>query len=191
MLALRGDGVGAHNQMYVYFCDKFLKCIVGNQKFKRQTSNGCRISDIATATNEALGLPLLENSEHKWTMEFERKENGTNQEEREREALGNTKYTSAGRNINKKGYTKRYMGWTQNGIDRFNAILEVVKKDRSKNSIWFDKIMDQHFATKNEMKGMSAGDQEEKEKSMKRARAGNDLWDDSNENLNRENVAEI
>ena len=140
-MALRRLGNDEVNESYIYFCESFLKCIVGCQTFNRKWNLNMKLSEIATPSDEALGLLLLENSEYKWLCDCETPGNSTNNKE-ESNNITKTKYTSAGKQKEqKKGFTKRYGGWKNEGIQRFNKIMEMVKADRVRNGKWFDEIM--------------------------------------------------
>jgi hypothetical protein len=64
------------NESYIFFCDNFLKCVVGLHKFNRSIKNTHKLRHIATPSDEALALLLLENSEYRWNQEFEKKKKG-------------------------------------------------------------------------------------------------------------------
>lgn len=139
MLGLRKlSNANGFNQAYMYFCKNFLKCVVGLQAYKTLTRQGCSISNVATASDEAMALLLLENSSSRWNREFELKEERGEKVEIFEEDLPPTKYTSAGYNKQQKGFTKRNKGWKQAGIDRFNEILDAVTADRELNGKSFD-----------------------------------------------------
>jgi hypothetical protein len=126
------------NQSYVYFCTHFLKCVVGIVNYKKLLGQGCKLSKVATPSDEALALLLIENSIHRWTREFEIREVKGEQHQIKEDELVPSKFTSSGSNKRQKGLTKRYKGWTQAGIQRFNVLLDQVKEDRRVNGIIFD-----------------------------------------------------
>jgi hypothetical protein len=174
MLSLRRLANNEVNESYIFFCDHFLKCVVGVQRFNRKWNLNLKLSEIATPSDEALALLLLENSDYKWLSEFESGEAG-HVESTESQNL-KAKYTSAGKEKEqRKGFTKRYGGWKEEGIQRFNKILDMVKADRIKNGKWFDEIM----MTRSKLAGAK-----NKDVDVERAtwiRAGNDLFDDLEE----------
>ena len=172
ILALRKLGTNQVNDSYIYFCEKFLKCIVGAQTFSRGVKNKCKLSVIATPSDEALALLFLENSEYKWSMDFEKKKKGEEVDVQDNNVgTAPTKYTCAGQNKQQKGFTRKYGGWKNEGIERFNEILKMVRQDRIDNGAWFDEIMLQRAkeakpVTENAIPG------------GKKIKAGNDLFDE-------------
>lgn len=160
MLALRKLPGGEVNQSYIFFCQHFLKCVVGIQKFAKQWNKQYDITDIATPSDEAMTLLLLENSDMKWTREAEKGEKLP------------SKYTRTGYNKQLKGFTRRNQGWIKEGIVRFNALLAMVKQDRLENGAWFNlhvkDVMRQSHETTDEGTSLEAT----------YPTAGHDLFDD-------------
>jgi hypothetical protein len=136
IMALRVNANGDVNENYIYFCETFVKCIVGMQKFKRRWKQNKKFSSIATASDEALALLLVENSEFKWMMEGQ---SGSTVEEAAK--LATTKYTNAGKSKSSKGLTKKNCGWKNEGIDRFNELYYMVMDDRKVNGKVFDEYV--------------------------------------------------
>ena len=97
-----------------------------------------KISDLASSSDKAFGILLLENSEEKWTFEFEKNSQKADYHESE---LPCCKFTSGGSNQKQPGFTRHHRGWTQEGVGRFNTIVEKVRVDRIKNGREFDKFM--------------------------------------------------
>lgn len=147
---------------------------MGSQKFNRWLNLNMNLSEIATPSDEALGLLLLENSEVKWSFEV-----GTDTKDgsNEKDVDGvKTKYTSVGKySAQKKGYTKRYGGWREDGIQRFNDILDMVKADRIKNGEWFDVVMNERWRVD------SSKSKENEVPKSGELKAGNDLFDDDSD----------
>jgi hypothetical protein len=144
MLKLRMDENGVINKDYITFCEHFLKCVVGAQAYNRGLRMRTNISKIATPSDEALALLLLENSHYRWQMEFEQKEKlGNGQEDGAQQGsadLPPPKYTSAGGKRNQKGFTKKYGGWNKSGIERFNELYDHVIADRRAHATPFDQL---------------------------------------------------
>ena len=122
ILSLRKLESGEINPSYVYFCQHFLKTVVGMHKFNSNWQV-TKLSDVASSSDEAFGLLLLENSEEKWTFEYEKISQNIEYNEAD---LPSCKYTSGGNNRKQTGFTRRHRGWTQAGFVRFNALVELV-----------------------------------------------------------------
>lgn len=166
------------NENYVFFCEKFLKCVVGVQTFNSRWKKCTSVCQITTPSDEALALLLLENSEYRWTYEFEKKEK---EEEVQESDLPKPKYTSAGKNKEQRGLTKRYGGWTEEGIQRFNQIMHMVREDRKANGRWFDE------AITNRIKQKSVTVQEVQPNNY--TKAANDLEDEEENDAEDEDEA--
>lgn len=144
MLILRAEANGKINEDYVFFCEKFLQHVVGVNKFKAGYKNKTAISSLATASDEAFALLLLENTEIRWLDEHSKNPDG--EKKIDETTLPRTKYTSAGQNKQQRGFTKRYGGWKLEGINRYNELFDMVVEDRTKHGIWFDAIVAKRFA---------------------------------------------
>ena len=170
MLNLRKGSNNTVNESFVYFVEKFLKYVVGVQSFNRGWKKNTKLSVLASPSDEALSLLLIENSEQRWLQEFDKisREEAVNENE-----LQKAKYTSAGHNKSKKGITKKYGGWSNEGIERFNKLLEMVRTDREVNGAWFDQILQQRLKDSR----VDNDKEEDGEKHQVIAIAGNDLGD--------------
>ena len=100
---------------------------------KSGMKQGCLISDVASVSDEALCIAILENSWDKWIHLYKTRndtsddENSQDKEDNEENSpLPSTKWTEDGRGAG----AKKYFGWNRNGIDRFNAITALVREDR-------------------------------------------------------------
>jgi hypothetical protein len=160
---------GDVNKTYIFFCKHFLKCTVGSKKFKKGVKT-FPISKVATASDEALCLLLLENSETRWTMELEAYMEGRDAD------IARSKYTSSGINKSMRGYTKKHSGWANQGISRFNDLVKKCKDDRNQNGTWFDKIMEKEFNGGHE----NGDNNSDLEHEVEIVRATNELFDDDN-----------
>jgi hypothetical protein len=166
MLAMRKLGNNTVNEAYLYFCEKFLKYVVGVQSFNRAWKKNVPISEMATPTDEALALLLLENSHLRWSAEFAKAERGE-VIAKEDKTLPMPLYTRL--NGSQGGFTRKYCGWSENGIARFNELYEMVKKDRLNNGRWFDNILAARLAK-------SMVDKEDEEMHVMSVKADNDLF---------------
>ena len=97
-----------------------------------------KFSELVSSSDEGFAILLIENSEEKWTAEY----NKMNQNVLINEAdLPCCKYTSGGSNKKQLGVTRRHRGWTQEGVAKFNEIVQKVREDCIKNGNEFDKYM--------------------------------------------------
>ena len=151
ILLLRRLPTSKVNESYIFFCKNFLKCVVGTQKFNRGFKQGLKISQIASPSDEALALLLLQNSEFRWMMEYQKRSNG--EMVKKKDDLVATLYTTAGKNKDVKGFTKKYGGWKEDGIKRFNELQHLVKQDRSFHGEWFDLIVKERLKSVGEEDG--------------------------------------
>jgi len=179
MLLLRRLDRGGVNKAFLYFYHHILPCVAGLQKCRREGKLQ-RLGQIATPSDEALGLLLIENSEDRWLDEFE--------ESKTRHGATSvstpTMYTTSGTTNEYKAFTGKNCGWTVEGIERFNEILDMVKDDRKQNGKWFDDMW-QLYLKKEEMERNDSNSRRKllspEEAKRKVLKAGNDLFDTDDE----------
>lgn len=111
---------------YEQFCKEFLPCIVGKTLWDKESAL-VEISKIASATDEAWGLLLLENSWDLWKAMAVRQESGEATVKLSKEERPVTKWTSSA------GAAGRYEGWGEEGIPRYNELVKKARADRIKN----------------------------------------------------------
>jgi hypothetical protein len=104
---------------YFYFCNKLVECVAGKKEWKKEKSKLLISKSCITVSDEAFALLLMVNSWEKFEyiaehVEIECKDN-----------VPETRYTE------KKGRNKKLQGWSSVGIDKFNQLCEMVKKDRT------------------------------------------------------------
>jgi hypothetical protein len=168
---LRGCPDSGVSPAFLFFVEHFVKCIIGVTNFNRFWRTFSKFSDFVTPTDEAFGLLLLMNSEDRWNDEKERID--AKEPYKENDLLP-TKYSGFGQtNKKEKGFTKKFSGWKQGGIDKFNELLELVKESRYRNGSWFDEEVIRMLRDHEEASKQAAEDQKPV------TRAGNDLFDDS------------
>lgn len=97
------------------FFDYFLSAVVGKVKWKKQVMQK-KVSEIATISDEAMAILLLENSRDKWLATYNNSEQ-----------IPPTRYTANSR------YARRYGGWKDEGRARFNVLCNIVALDRGIN----------------------------------------------------------
>ena len=121
------------------FLEKFVSCVVGRIEWKRSCKDQ-PVSKVASATDEAFALLVLENIWDSWRdvdpqdYLLKRRERvepkkqaeaskSSQRRPRQKEIPG--KYTEKHRNA------KRYRGWSEEGFARFNQLVRMVREDRA------------------------------------------------------------
>jgi hypothetical protein len=114
---------------YKFFADKCLECVAGKKAWKTKRATETMTS-ATTKTDEAFALLLLENNYEIWRHSVATtSDDGDYATET---ADLKPKYTSG----KKAGGSRRHEGWSEAGIERFNELTELVRKDRSDNKYW-------------------------------------------------------
>jgi len=113
---------------YTFFCHFFLPHVVGKQRWRNGIKTGAAISKLATVSDEAFTLLILENSWDRWLWEV-----GKSKEEIkaaiEDGTIPQAKYT-----LGKGQKARKNMGWSEDGMKRYQQIAkEIVKKDREQD----------------------------------------------------------
>jgi hypothetical protein len=118
LMKLRQDKHGA----YTFFAEHIINCVSGKKNWKQKQFE-TSMREGSTATDEAFAILLLENGRDKWEA-MARSENGKSTEP--------TKYTRT----KKEGGTRKYEGWSDEGLERFNELLGLVQSDRRHHADW-------------------------------------------------------
>lgn len=123
-LALREN-----NEVMRYFCDNFLSQVVGRVQWRDGVTR-LEVRELATVTDEAFALLVLENIWDVWTT--------TPLEELKKAPVdGNGKrVVRPGKYTSKWQSVKRLEGWSEEGLERMNALMDLVKNDRTTNKEW-------------------------------------------------------
>ena len=111
------------SSVYEMFCDKVLSHVIGRDIWKRRCHMHT-LTDIATVSDEAFALFLLENSWEVYVAVATKDED-----------IPAPKYSVQGPG------TKMYKGWTDEGIARFNQLFDDVKANRTGNKGVFDEAL--------------------------------------------------
>ena len=111
-----------NKEAFAQFCENILPCVVGRKFWDKRVASIC-VSEIATDTDEAWALLVMENSWDTW-KEQAFLETGKYEKGQEREP---TKWT------NTSSRASRSEGWGEAGIKRFNQIAGDVIKNREQN----------------------------------------------------------
>ena len=117
---------------------------------------------------------LLENSETRWNSEIEMIKLGRKPTQQD-DDLFPTKYTGVGKSKQQRGFTKKFKGWSVDGIARYNQLRDKIKSDRKYHGEEFDAFLLNHFKETTQLGG--ADDAEETDDS-RFILAKNDLFDD-------------
>jgi hypothetical protein len=117
ILKMREDKEGA----YTFFADHLIECVAGKRRWKNQKREHL-MTIVASPTDEAFALLILENSIKRW---IDMAKHGT-------ESIEKPKYTRG----KAAGGSRKYEGWTDEGKQRFNELIDAVTADRSDHSEW-------------------------------------------------------
>lgn len=124
-------------KMYGRYCKAFLKCVVGDHKWRSNYLTR-PIKTFVSKSDEAFVLVVLENSWHRWMHQYKNKSNKDN--------TFPAAYTNSGVS-SKDGKTKRFCGWSEAGVHRFNAICVLVMEDRKKYPLFDKELMEEWQST--------------------------------------------
>jgi hypothetical protein len=138
-LRMERHGPGDVNKFYLYFCQHFLPLVVGKKKFDKGMKHGMKLTDIATVSDEAFALLLVDNSEARWLKCFETSLGAVGK-------LPATKYTFKGQSRIRTGCTVKFHGWNDDGLKQFNALSAMVKQDRRLNGSAFDSAFSDYWS---------------------------------------------
>lgn len=165
------------NTHYYDFIHYFLSIVVGRRSYLK-VCHIEKLSDYATKSDEALALLLFENSYDRWNDMYRQ---------------GNTKssdvapkYTNGGVSDRSKGRSRKYGGWSLEGLDRFDALYQMVSENRiSKRADKFEEEyrayrLDKLLEAQENKKGKNKNHGEIIEHRQKMV--NNDLWSDDENN---------
>jgi hypothetical protein len=122
-LTMRNDVGG----MYTIFFEKFVVQVVGVARYRSKVSSQF-LSSFVTIGDEAFALLVLENCEEKWV---DMHSNGVTKSKMK------NKYTDGGSSA-KSGRSRMLKGWSNKGLNRFNELFKMVKKDRERKDVTFE-----------------------------------------------------
>lgn len=117
------------NNAYSTFCNQVLSQVVGRNKWKMRGSSAS-ISEIATVSDEAFAILLFENNYTLWNI------GSVAIEDDPANVVTDVKPT-AKYTLNGAG-TKKYKGWTDEGLLRFNKLAMLVHADRIRDKGKFE-----------------------------------------------------
>lgn len=108
-----------NKKAFEQFCENILPCVVGKKYWDKRVDSVC-MSRVATDTDEAWALLVMENSWEAW-KQLAGSPNGKLPEDAVRKR---TKWTNTG------SQQSRSEGWGERGIGRFNELTKMVIEDR-------------------------------------------------------------
>ena len=111
-----------NKKAFTQLCDNILPCVVGKNVWDKLVDQTI-VSKIATATDEAWALLVMENSWDLWKQMADAPDGRVEEKERME-----TKWTQAGNSARKNE------GWGDKGIPRFNKLMRTIGPDRVRNS---------------------------------------------------------
>ena len=111
----------SNKKAFSQLCDHILPCVVGRKKWEKKMDIS-RVSRIASFTDEAWALLVLENSWGTWKQQADSPTGKVTSDVRIA-----TKWT------NTSSLATRSEGWGDRGIERFNQLCTMVAKDRVSN----------------------------------------------------------
>ena len=151
------------NKAYTFYCDYFLQCVVGRRRWKKGVSKD-EVWKIATVTDEAFGMLLLENSWEKW-VDMARRQSGTSEVDSE--------YTNSGVGKN----SRKFQGWDDQGLTRFNELRNQVQAERMDQSLveFDDGFLDLQISRRTDKKGKNRNAKETAIDVKKKVMCYNDL----------------
>jgi hypothetical protein len=103
------------NGAYTWFCDHILPQITGRIHWKLHTPKKF-ISKVATPSDEAFAILLMENSYDLWKATFNTKKHEPKHTGEGGANIPEAKYSKNG------GGTAKFKGWSNEGMNRFNEI---------------------------------------------------------------------
>jgi hypothetical protein len=122
-LTMRNDEEGR----YTLFFEMFILHVVGAPVFRNKVTVAL-VSNFVTISDEAFALLVLENCEERWKLM---------RETTATKCKKANKYTDGGTSV-KSGKSKTFSGWSNKGLNRFNALFMMVKNDRERRDNGFE-----------------------------------------------------
>ena len=105
---------------YDWWCLHFMKCVTGTNQWQSNYMKKPMYA-FTTCSDEAFAAAVYENNYDRWTDMHKKKNTKTS-------AVA-AKWTNSGQSV-KNGQSKKFCGWSQAGIDQYNANYKYFKCDR-------------------------------------------------------------
>jgi len=135
-------------------CNNFLPCVVGKKRWKMQILAGKKVNEIATVSDKAFVLLVLENIwDDMMNLDIDdyyhprKRTKSNNAENNKTSTTAKSTADTMDNNDNRNGRivvtgqwtsawrgSRRYGGWSPEGIDRFNRLVKIVKQDRDNDT---------------------------------------------------------
>ena len=113
-------------EAYSYFAYYFLPIVVGKHVWRKRFEAKKNFNDLASTSDEAFGLLLLDNSWDRWKF-LKGKDKQAIKEANDRGELPRTKFSTG-----KAGDHKRNHGWDYEGLKRFQDLGAIVRNDKNR-----------------------------------------------------------
>ena len=122
----------SNRELYYDFLDELVSCVVSKVKF-RQAKTEMVISKFVTISDEAFALVCLLNSYNCWCQMYL-----TNDMRKTSHVGTRSKYTNSGNAVlngstndsdEECGSTRRYCGWSEAGLKKYNELYDAVEAD--------------------------------------------------------------
>ena len=129
-------GMRDNDKAMHFFCENFLPEVVGKVEWRKGVTN-LKVSDLATVTDEAFALLVLDNVWLTWmnmdTPVEELKHAG-------KDGAGKRK-VRPGLYTHNFRKASRHEGWNTNGLKRMDELMDQVMMDRKENGDWDGKYL--------------------------------------------------
>lgn len=119
----KGGAVNGQGKFqFFFFLNTVLECVAGRKEWKAEKTKLLVSKSCVTVSDEAFAMLLLVNSWDKFQFI------ASNPDNKDKNELPSTRYTE------KKGRNKKFLGWSQEGINHFNQLCKFVMEDRSSDA---------------------------------------------------------
>ena len=154
-----------NEEAYIFYCMHFLPVLVGKVTWRKALKRNAKVTDVATASDEAMGIAILHNSWDRWVWEHNKMREEI-KKCKETKAAQESIFTSNGHGAG----SQKHMGWSKEGVRKFNELCKRVMQDRTENGDKFNEAFLQRWRekyTKNgdagEYDGMETDDKNQEE----------------------------
>ena len=137
---LRGN-----HKAFIHFCDNFLNNVYGRGAWKGDLRLKT-LTEAVTESDEAFTLLVLQNNWEFWldTTALH------SAEEQDGRKIKRSSWTKMPKWTARSAYCHKNDGWDEQGIDRYNEIMELVLQNRQAHGELFNDIYKQHLRRKND-----------------------------------------